>query len=110
MRTILENSAEIEGSLAEVTEMCKEVIEWADSEKRTMLRMFVQTKLAECLFKLKEFPATLDILKSLSKEVKKLDDKQLLVAIFLLESRTHHALHHLPKSRVLHFFFLRFQY
>jgi 26S proteasome regulatory subunit N6 len=99
VRTILENAAEIQDSLKEVAELCKEVIEWADSEKRTMLRMFVQTKLAECLFKLNEFTATLDLLKSLSKEVKKLDDKQLLVAIFLLESRTHHALQHLPKSR-----------
>jgi len=95
----LDNASEIKDSLSEVVELCKEAIDWAESEKRTMLRIFLQFKLAESLYRMKEYQAGIDLVKVLGKEVKKLDDKQLLVQIFLLESKVHHALQHLPKSR-----------
>jgi hypothetical protein len=102
VRTLLDNASAVPDSLDEVIALCHETIEWAEAEKRTMLRVFLQTKLAECLYNKKAHAEALALARALGKEVKKLDDKQLLVFIFLLESKCHHALQHLPKSRVRH--------
>jgi hypothetical protein len=53
-------------------------------------------------FKTRDYSASLNLITKLLREVKKLDDKPLLVEIFLLESYVHHAVGHLPKSRVSH--------
>jgi len=75
------------------------VIAWAEQEERTFLRLNLQTRLAQSLFEIGNFHEALDLLSKLAREVKKLDDKRLLVSIHLLESHVFHALQHLPKSR-----------
>lgn len=80
-------------------ELCKEYIEWASSQKRAFLRQRIQSRLANLYLSLKKYQAALRLLSSLQLELKKLDDKQLLVEIFLLESRVHHALRNLPRAR-----------
>jgi len=82
-----------------LVELCKESIAWADQEQRTYLRLHLQMRLATALFEISEHQESLSLVKTLLKEVKKLDDKQMLASIFLLESKIHHALQHLPKSR-----------
>ena len=43
---------------------------------------------------------SLSLIASLNKELKRLDDKNVLMEVQLLESRVHHATRNLPKSRV----------
>lgn len=45
------------------------------------------------------YPEALHLGSTLLKELKKLDDKNLLVEVQLLESKTYHALSNLPKAR-----------
>lgn len=49
----------------------------------------------------KMYSDSLALVATLLKELKKLDDKMVLVEVQLLESRVCHALRNLPKSRVM---------
>ena len=80
-------------------DVCKEQVEWATTEKRTFLRQRIEIRLATLYLITREYNAALALISKLLTEVKRLDDKLLLVDIHLLESKAHHALKNLPKSR-----------
>jgi len=96
---VIDLVSKISGAEKILIDLCRESIEWTLNEERTFLRIVLEFKLAQALFTVKEYNEALSIISKLLKEVKKLDDKGLLVEIYLLESKIHHALLHLPKSR-----------
>nr|MBE5727085.1 regulatory particle non-ATPase 6 [Cucujiformia] len=77
----------------------KECIEWAKEERRTFLRQSLEARLVALYFDTGMFTEALQLGSQLLKELKKLDDKNLLVEVQLLESKTYHALSNLPKAR-----------
>nr|MBE5727060.1 regulatory particle non-ATPase 6 [Cucujiformia] len=77
----------------------KECIEWAKDERRTFLRQSLEARLVALYFDTGMFSEALTLGSILLKELKKLDDKNLLVEVQLLESKTYHALSNLPKAR-----------
>nr|NVI77729.1 regulatory particle non-ATPase 6 [Cucujiformia] len=77
----------------------KECIEWAKEERRTFLRQSLEARLVALYFDTGMFLEALSLGSILLKELKKLDDKNLLVEVQLLESKTYHALSNLPKAR-----------
>jgi len=79
--------------------LCQNIISWCKSEKRTFLRHRMESKLASILFSKKEYSEALNLITSLLHELKKLDDKQLLVETHLIESKIYHALRSLPKAK-----------
>lgn len=79
--------------------VCKECIEWATNEKRTFLRQSLEARLVAVYHDTKKFSEALQLGGSLLKELKKMDDKNLLVDVQLLESKTYHALGNLPRAR-----------
>jgi 26S proteasome regulatory subunit N6 len=79
-------------------DVCNECITWCEEEKRNFLRQRIQVRLAALLLEKESYQAALSLVKTVSYEVKKLDDKQLLVEIYLIESRLYHAIGNLPKS------------
>jgi len=80
-------------------QLCKECIEWAKEEKRTFLRQSLESRLVGLYFETERYLEALALGSALLKELKKLDDKNLLVEVQLLESKTYHALGNLPKAR-----------
>lgn len=80
-------------------EVCLEQAEWASQEKRTFLRQRIDLRLASLYLTNKSYQEALSLISKLSTEVKRLDDKLLLVEIHLLESKVHNAVRNLPKSR-----------
>lgn len=99
VRNIIDQIAKVPNSTDIQVAVCKEQVEWAITEKRTFLRQRIQLRLASLYLDTAEYQDALKIVGALLTEVKKLDDKLLLVDIHLLESRVHHALRNQPKSR-----------
>merc|ERR1712232_1363251 len=64
-----------------------------------MGRHRMESKLASILFAKKEYSDALSLITSLLLELKKLDDKQLLVETHLIEAKIYHALRSLPKAK-----------
>ncbi|KMT02417.1 hypothetical protein BVRB_9g204780 [Beta vulgaris subsp. vulgaris] len=99
VRGIIDAVAKIPNTSELQISLCKEMVEWTRTEKRTFLRQRVEARLAALLMETKEYPEALSLLSGLIKEVRRLDDKLLLVDIELLESKLHFSLRNLPKAK-----------
>ncbi|KAL9445234.1 hypothetical protein AB3S75_018258 [Citrus x aurantiifolia] len=99
VRGIIDAVAKIPGTSELQIALCKEMVQWTRSEKRTFLRQRVEARLAALLMESREYTEALTLLTSLVKEVRRLDDKLLLVDIDLLESKLHFSLRNLPKAK-----------
>lgn len=106
VRSLVDFFLDLEASTGIEVQLCKECIEWAKQEKRTFLRQSLEARLIALYFDTGLYTEALQLGSALLKELKKLDDKMLLVEVQLLESKTYHALSNLPKVRAfcrLHF-------
>eukprot|EP00871_Galdieria_phlegrea_P004596 jgi/Galph1/5137/GphlegSOOS_G3715.1 len=99
VRILLDRVAAIPGTESIQINLCLQTIEWCRLEKRTFLRQRVQSKLAALYLQTGRSLESLSVLDELMKEVKKLDDKSLLLEIQLLECRCYHSLRNIPKAR-----------
>ncbi|KAI9296870.1 PCI-domain-containing protein, partial [Neoconidiobolus thromboides FSU 785] len=99
IRSLIDNFKGIPESLNLQIEVCKEIIEWCSKEKRVFLKQNVETKLISVYLENRDYTNTLKLISTLLKELKRLDDKMVLVEVQLLESRAYYALRNLPKSR-----------
>lgn len=75
------------------------ILKWTEEQKRSFLRQRVEAKLASILFEQSKYNESLILCDRLLYELKKLDDKQLLVETHLLESKIHFALRNIPKAK-----------
>jgi 26S proteasome regulatory subunit N6 len=96
---MLERVAQVPDSLVMQVELCEGAVAWCGEKKRTFLRQRLQARLVDLWLKQKRFGDALELIKTLVLEVKRVDDKALLVDIHLTESRVHHALRNIPKSK-----------
>ncbi|XP_068637149.1 26S proteasome non-ATPase regulatory subunit 11 homolog [Aristolochia californica] len=100
VRSIIDAVAKIPGTSSDLQiSLCREMVEWTRSEKRTFLRQRVEARLASLLMENREYSEALNLISNLVKEVRRLDDKLLLVDINLLESKLHFSLRNLPKAK-----------
>mmetsp|Transcript_78046 Transcript_78046/g.218782 ORF Transcript_78046/g.218782 Transcript_78046/m.218782 type:complete len:442 (-) Transcript_78046:175-1500(-) len=99
VKTLIDLLAKTTESIHLQIELCIDTIEWCKAEKRTFLRQRVETRLAGLYLQDSKFVQAIDLLEKLLVEVKKLDDKLLLVEIHMLECRTHYAVKNIPKSK-----------
>ncbi|XP_057526981.1 26S proteasome non-ATPase regulatory subunit 11 homolog [Amaranthus tricolor] len=99
VRGIIDAVAKIPNTTELQISLCKEMVQWTRDEKRTFLRQRVEARLAALLVEIKEYSEALSLLSGLIKEVRRLDDKLLLVDIELLESKLHFSLRNLPKAK-----------
>lgn len=99
VRTLVDLFLDMETTNDLAVQLCRECIEWAKDEKRTFLRQALEARLTALHFETGQYQEALKQGSSLLRELKKLDDKQLLVEVQLTESRAYHALGNLQKSK-----------
>lgn len=99
VRALVDLFLDMEAETGNEVSLCQECIDWATSEKRIFLRQALEARLISLFFDTKKYTEALKVGTRLLKELKKLDDKALLVEVQLLESKVYHALSNLPKSR-----------
>ncbi|XP_061893037.1 26S proteasome non-ATPase regulatory subunit 11A-like [Entelurus aequoreus] len=99
VRSLLDLFLDMDAATGQEVELCLECIEWAKAEKRTFLRQALEGRLISLYFDTKSYQEALQLGSQLLQELKKMDDKALLVEVQLLESKTYHALSNLPKAR-----------
>ncbi|KAL3285967.1 hypothetical protein HHI36_000481 [Cryptolaemus montrouzieri] len=99
VRSLVDFFLDLEAGIGIEEQLCKECIELAKDERRTFLPQSLEARLIALYFDTGMFAEALTLGSTLFKELKKLDDKNLLVEVQLLESKTYHALSNLPKAR-----------
>ncbi|NXG37712.1 PSD11 ATPase, partial [Dromaius novaehollandiae] len=102
VRSLLDLFLDMEAATGQEVDLCLECIEWAKSEKRTFLRQALEVRYIvhpKPIAGYKGPCSSPSPGSQLLRELKKMDDKALLVEVQLLESKTYHALSNLPKAR-----------
>lgn len=99
VRKIFDNIISAGATLAAQEKVCLEMIDWTKAEKRTFLRHRLQLRLAQICFEQKESLRALSVINSLLREVRRLDDRTLLVDIHLVESCVYYSIRNISKSR-----------
>lgn len=97
VRSLVDFFLDLEAGTGIEVQLCKDCIEWSKQEKRTFLRQSLEARLIALYFDTGMYSDALALGSQLLRELKKLDDKNLLVEVQLLESKTYHALSNLSK-------------
>ncbi|KAK9468488.1 hypothetical protein V1512DRAFT_259611 [Lipomyces arxii] len=99
IRTLIDLFSTLPDSIDPQIAVTKDCIEWAVSERRNFLRQNLETRLVSLYIERGSYYDALNLINTLLKELKRLDDKMVLVEVQLFESRVYHALRNIPKSR-----------
>lgn len=97
VRSLVDFFLDLEAGTGIEVQLCKDCIEWSKQEKRTFLRQSLEARLIALYFDTGMYSDALSLGSQLLRELKKMDDKNLLVEVQLLESKTYHALSNLSK-------------
>ena len=99
VRQLLDLFSSIPNTVPIQISVTKSCIEWAVSERRSFLRQSLETRLVSLYMTQQSYYDALILINGLLKELKRLDDKLVLVEVQLLESRVYHALGNQPKAK-----------
>ena len=99
VRTLIDLFSAIPNTTETQIEVTRDCISWAIAGKRTFMRLSLQTRLVALFLESQKYHDALQLSTTLLKELRRLDDKMVLVEVQLLESRVYHSLRNVPKSR-----------
>ncbi|CAK4024944.1 probable 26S proteasome non-ATPase regulatory subunit 11 [Lecanosticta acicola] len=99
VRQLLDLFTTIPNTIETQISVTKSCIDWAVSQRQGFLRQNLEVRLVGLHMQTQSYYDALTLINSLLKELKRLDDKLVLVEVQLLESRVYHALGNVPKGR-----------
>ncbi|GMM52980.1 proteasome regulatory particle lid subunit [Starmerella bacillaris] len=99
IKALVDDMAAIDGSSDLLIKTIEDCIDWAVSSNRSFLRQSLQIRLLDVYYNTKKYQVAVELASNLLTELKKLDDKMMLVEVQLQEARVFHALRNLAKAR-----------
>jgi 26S proteasome regulatory subunit N6 len=99
VRTLIDDIAKTPGTEEFLAQLCLDSIAWCVEEKRSFLRQRLEARLAALYCTMKKYKESLAVIRKLVREVKKFDDKPLMVEAELVESDVYFMLQNIPKSK-----------
>lgn len=99
IRELVELCLSIDQPPKEKTSLVEKCIQWATDNCRIFLRRTLQARLIRLLNEQSKFVDAIKIAEPLESELKKLEDRELLIEVALEESRSAFALKNLAKSK-----------
>ncbi|KAK4540356.1 hypothetical protein LTR36_009313 [Oleoguttula mirabilis] len=99
VRQLLDLFTAIPNTVDTQVSVTKSCIDWAVSQRQGFLRQSLEVRLVGLYMQKQSYYDSLTLINTLLKELKRLDDKLVLVEVQLLESRVYHALGNVPKGR-----------
>ncbi|KAK9474726.1 uncharacterized protein V1510DRAFT_410509 [Dipodascopsis tothii] len=99
IRSLIDMFSTVPDTIDTQIAVTKDCIAWAVSERRNFLRQSLETRLVALYIDKGAYYDALALINTLLRELKRLDDKMVLVEVQLFESKVYHALRNIPKSR-----------
>jgi len=99
VRSVLDEMTQIEGTRDLVMKNTQECIEWAVANHQALLRQRLQLRLSGLLLEAHDLDKAIAQISELLSELRKLDDKPMLVEALLVESAIQRAMNNLPKAK-----------
>ncbi|KAK3672131.1 26S proteasome regulatory subunit rpn6 [Recurvomyces mirabilis] len=99
IRQLLDLFTPIPNTVDTQISVTKSCIDWAVSQRQGFLRQSLEVRLVGLHMQKQSYYDALTLINSLLKELKRLDDKLVLVEVQLMESKVYHALGNVPKGR-----------
>lgn len=88
-----------EEALKTQVSLCRELLAWSEEEKRSFLKQALETRLIALYHRTGAYTEALELIATVLRQLKRLDDKMALIEVHLLESRVYFALKNIAKSR-----------
>ncbi|CAI8005775.1 26S proteasome non-ATPase regulatory subunit 11 [Geodia barretti] len=99
IRDLVDRFLDMKSSTGREVELCQQCIDWAKTENRVFLRQALEARLVALYVDRDADKQALTIAGPLLKELKKIDDKALLVEVQLMESKAYQKLDNITRSR-----------
>ncbi|GAA5985887.1 hypothetical protein JCM5350_006850 [Sporobolomyces pararoseus] len=99
IRTLLDYFSLIPNSTPIQIQATSESSEWAKGDKRIFLKQNLETRLVGLYIENQNYKEALNLINSLLRELKRLDDKMILTEVHLLESKVNYSLVNMPKAK-----------
>jgi len=99
IKHLLDQGSRIEGDVSWQVDWCQRLVDWCKEENRVFLRQRIELRLINLYWQQEKYTQGLDILEPLLKEIRKIDEKLMLVELQLVESKIYHSLENLSKSK-----------
>lgn len=99
IKSLIDKAALVPKSENVQIDLCHYLIKWCEDQKRTYLKHRIELRLASLMLNTGKTDEALNIIEPILSEVRKADDKHLLVELYLIEAKINHKIKNFAKAK-----------